>query len=114
MLLLPRTLRAWDSADLAATFKQELAEQGHAHLPLQQSLRLSSSVLNTPITVLLQAAHATAQHLHIQAGIFYQGVTAGCSCADDPSSLSENTEYCVVRLMINRSDAQTSVVLLDE
>jgi hypothetical protein len=114
MLRLPRTLRAWDSADLAAIFKQELAEQSHAHLPLQQALRLSSSVLDTPITVLLQDTHATAQHLHIQAGIFYQGVTAGCSCADDPTPLNENTEYCVVSLKIDRNDAQTLVVLLDE
>lgn len=114
MLRLTRTLNAKDSADLAATFKQELAQQDRAHLPLQQALRHGSSVLDTPLTVLMHGAHMSAQQLHIYAGIFYQSVTAGCSCADDPTPLNEHTEYCEVQVLIDTIDAQASVMLVED
>ena len=114
MLILTRTLYAKDSADLAAIFKQELAQQDRAHLPLQQGLRHGSSVLDTPLTVLMHGAHMTPQQLHIHAGIFYQSVTAGCSCADDPTPLNVHTEYCEVQVLIDTRDAQTTVQLIKE
>ena len=113
MLQLPRTLRAWDSADLAAIFKQELAQLGRDYLPLQQALRQGSSVLDTPVTVLMHDARIDAQQLSIRAGIFYQSVTAGCSCADDPTPLNEHTEYCEVQVLIDTRDAQTQVLLVE-
>lgn len=114
MLRLPRTLNAKDRADLAAIFKQELAQQDRAHLPLQHALRHGNSVLDTPLTVLMHGAHTTAQQLHIHAGIFFQSVTAGCSCADDPTPLNEHTEYCEVQLLIDTRDALTTVMLVED
>jgi len=112
MLRLTRTLRARDSADLATIFKQELTQLGRDYLPLQQALRHGSSVLDTPLTVLLHDARGDAQQLRIHAGIFYQSVTAGCSCADDPTPLNEHTEYCEVQVLIDTRDAQTRVLLV--
>lgn len=114
MLRLTRTLSAKDSADLAAVFKQELAQQGRDYLPLQQALRQGSSVLDSPLTVLMHDARTDAQQLRIRAGIFYQSVTAGCSCADDPTPLNEHTEYCEVEVLIDTRDAQTTVFLINE
>ncbi|MEQ1630643.1 MAG: hypothetical protein ABL873_09045 [Gallionella sp.] len=114
MLRLTRTLNAKDSADLAAIFKQELAQQGRDYLPLQQALRHGSSVLDTPLTVLMHDARTDAQQLRIRAGIFYQSVTAGCSCADDPTPLNEHTEYCEVQVFIDTRDARASVMLVED
>lgn len=114
MLRLTRTLNAKDSTDLAAIFKQELAQLGRDYLPLQQALRQGSSVLDTPLTVLMHEAHSSDQQLHIHAGIFYQSVTAGCSCADDPTPLNEHTEYCEVQVFIDTRDARASVMLVED
>ncbi|MEQ1915858.1 MAG: hypothetical protein ABL856_03950 [Gallionella sp.] len=114
MLRLTRTLNAKDSTDLAAIFKQELAQFGRDYLPLQQALRQGSSVLDTPLTVLMHDARTDAQQLRIRAGIFYQSVTAGCSCADDPTPLNEHTEYCEVQVLIDTRDARASVMLVED
>ena len=52
--------------------------------------------------------------VQIKAGIFYQGILSGCSCADDPTPTSPSNEYCVVQLDINKATDETSVTLLDE
>lgn len=114
MLRLTRTLSAKDSADLAAVFKQELAQQGRDYLPLQQALRQGSSVLDTPLTVLVHEVAQHEQQLRIRAGIFYQSVTAGCSCADDPTPLNEHTEYCEVQVLIDSRDARSQVRLVED
>jgi hypothetical protein len=50
----------------------------------------------------------------VKAGIFYTGVIAGCSCADDPTPVDELNEYCVVQFDIDRMTAETTVRLLAE
>jgi hypothetical protein len=50
--------------------------------------------------------------IHVTAGIFYKGIMAGCSCADDPTPVGENPEYCEVRIDIDRVTAETTVTPL--
>jgi hypothetical protein len=50
--------------------------------------------------------------IRVKAGIFYQGVLGGCSCADDPTPASEINEYCEVQLDIDKSTAATAVELV--
>ena len=45
-------------------------------------------------------------------GIFYTGVVAGCSCADDPTPVEEQHEYCEVLIEINRATAEAVIRLL--
>ena len=52
-------------------------------------------------------------HIHVKAGIFYTGIIAGCSCADDPTPVDEQAEYCEVRLEINKATAATAISLLE-
>jgi hypothetical protein len=50
----------------------------------------------------------------VKAGIFYSGVVTGCSCADDPTPVNEESEYCVVQLDINKQTGETAIALLAE
>ena len=108
-----RALTAWGSADFATVLKQELADAVES-LPLQQGLAVGNQIVEAPIAAVIHHADATEKVLRVKAGIFYASVIAGCSCADDPTPVSENTEYCVVQLEIDRRTAIITVNLLDE
>jgi hypothetical protein len=110
MLRLEHSLQAWGSPAFEAVLKQELASQA-AELPLQQGLATGNYVADAPVTVLINSVAESGGTILVQAGIFYQGVIGGCSCADDPTPDSEINEYCEVRLEIDRASAVASVCL---
>jgi hypothetical protein len=114
MLRLSKTLNAWGTSDFEDTLKQEIAQIDPAHLPLQQGLSTGSYVVDTKLDVMLINVAEDAHFIHAKAGIFYSGIIAGCSCADDPTPIDEHSEYCVVQFDINRMTAETTVTLLAE
>lgn len=106
---LPDSARAWGTADFAAVFKHELA--AHAdELPLQQALSGASAVADAAVTVVLLDARADEAIIHAKVGIFFAGILAGCSCADDPTPLEPQTEYCELRVVIERSTGAAETV----
>lgn len=109
---LPASARAWGTVDFPATLKGELAEHTD-ELPLQQALTGTSAVANEAITVVLLAARADATRIHAKVGIFFAGILAGCSCADDPTPVESQTEYCELQIGIDRVTAETLVRLGD-
>lgn len=112
-MLLDQSLQAWNSPKFEAVLKQELAQQA-AELPLQQGLATGNYVAEAPVTVIINSVAETAGTIRVQAGIFYQGVIGGCSCADDPTPVSEINEYCEVQLDIDKTTATTSVALVTD
>lgn len=84
------------------------------HLPLQQALSHSSHVTDRPFQAMILSAHEESGLIQTRIGVFYTGVVAGCNCADDPSPVDEQTEYCVIRVVIDRVTAATTVTLLAE
>lgn len=111
---LQRSLQAWGTPEFKQIIQQEIAQLDHAQLPLQQALSLSSAVTDSPIQAMMLAAHEEAELIRVKAGVFYTGVVAGCSCADDPTPLGEQQEYCVMEFCIDKLTAQTAVALLPE
>ena len=83
-------------------------------LPLQQALSTSSHVTDSQRTVTIIRVSDGENLIHIKAGIFYSGIIAGCSCADDPTPIDEQNEYCVVQIEINKQTAEATITLLDE
>lgn len=106
-------LDAWGTPQFESVLKQELARAADA-LPLQQGLSVGSQVTDTPLTAVILAAAATEGIIRVKAGIFYGSVIGGCSCADDPTPVNENTEYCELLLEIDRTTAEVSVELVTE
>lgn len=113
MLTLNESLHAWGAPSFEAVFKQELARHRDA-LPLQRALAHGSSVADTPVTVLFQRAAEAGGALHVKAGIFYEGLSGGCACANDPDPEIPSTEYCEVEVEIDRASGAARVRLVEE
>jgi len=112
MLRLPETLNAWGSSNFRDVFKQEVEKLGGQDLPLQQGLAASSHVSDRPIQVMILSIAEEPECIRVRAGIFYTGVIAGCNCADDPSPIDEQNEYCVVQFVIDKTSSESIVSLL--
>ena len=112
MMQLNKALRAWGTANFQTVLKQEIAQLGADQLPLQQGLSGGNYVTDDPITVAINSVTELEKVIRVTAGIFYQGVMGGCSCADDPTPTSETNEYCTVQLDIDKKTATTVVMLV--
>lgn len=104
---LPASARAWGTPDFPAALKRELAEQAAA-LPLQQALSGTSAVADEAITVILLDAQADTAAIHVKVGIFFGGILAGCSCADDPTPIESQNEYCELKIEIDRQSGNVN------
>ena len=110
---LPDSAAAWGSTEFNETLKRELGRTEAASLPLQQALARSSYVSQSPHTAVVLGATEQGGTIHAKVGIFYTGIIAGCSCADDPTPMDEENEYCELLLEIDKSGGETVVHLLD-
>lgn len=114
MIRLPRSLAAWASPAFRETLQAEIEQLDAAHLPLQQGLTTSSHALYDKIKVHVIGVSDDAKTIHAKVGIFYTGIIAGCSCADDPTPVEEQPEYCVVQVDIDKRTAESTIALLIE
>lgn len=114
MIRLPDTVNALGRPDFREVLKREIERLDPAALPLQQGLARSSHVTERPFQALILGTREEDERLRVKAGLFYTGIIAGCSCADDPTPIDEITEYCVVELDIDRATADATVTLLEE
>ena len=113
MIRLRKSVAAWGNPEFEDILKGELGELGVGQLPLQQGLSSGSHALDKPIEAMIISSTDDAGHIHVRAGIFYHGIIAGCSCADDPTPVDEHSEYCEVMLVIDRQTGETDISLLD-
>ncbi len=111
--MLTAAIKAWGSPGFEEVLKEEIQQLDSAMLPLQQGLSRSSHVSDTKTSVVVLRLAETADAIEAKAGIFYAGIIAGSCCSDDPTPMSENTEYCEVLFEINKTTAETVVTLLD-
>ena len=113
-MILETALSVWGTPSFEETFKCAIVQMDAALLPLQQALAQSSYTdgANRSVTILSISEEADA--ILVKAGIFYSGMIAGCSCADDPTPVDEQTEYCEVQIAINKQTAEATVTLLVE
>lgn len=114
MFYLPLTLQAWNSEDFGNTLKQEVCALDHELLPLQQGLQYSSYAISDRLAMSVLNVNHNDETITVKAGLFYNGIIAGCSCSDDPTPTDETTEYCDVLFHINRKTAETRVELVSD
>jgi hypothetical protein len=91
--------------------KQELEALDATDLPLQQGLERGSSVANGAFRIMLIGTEEATDRVCATVGVFYTGIVAGCSCADDPSPVEGHPEYCELRVEIDRSSAEAAFIL---
>ena len=111
---LPHSLAAWNTPGFGACFKHEVEQLDARLLPLQQGLSATSWVAEMPFTVMLLGAAAAGDCLRVKAGIFYAGILGGCSCADDPTPLDTQPEYCELWFVIDMHSGETHASLVPE
>jgi hypothetical protein len=114
VIRLARALNAWGRPDFGEVLRDEIQHLDAVLLPLQQGLSKASYVSDANFRVMIIGVTEGEGFIQVKAGLFYAGIIAGCSCADDPTPLSEETEYCEVRLDIDRQTAETTVTLLPD
>jgi len=103
---------AQDMATFSTVFNQEVCALTAELLPLQQGLQNSSYAISDKLSVAILKVTQNESSINIKAGLLYNGIIAGCSCADDPTPLDETNEYCDVIFCINKKTAETSVKLV--
>ena len=108
---LTRSLNALGTPAFESVLKEEIAALGVAGLPLQAGLRTGSVALDDRLQVMILAVEEAPDNLRVRAGLFYTSIIAGCACADDPTPVDENAEYCEVALEIDRRDGGLGVRL---
>ncbi len=112
--MLPLSLAAWNTPDFRAVFTREIEALDAGMLPLQQGLSGTSAVADEPFRAMLIAAEETAGGLRVKAGVFYAGIVGGCSCADDPTPLESQPEYCAMLFEIAAGSGAARVTLAPE
>ena len=111
---LTKSLAAWQSDAFRSVLKTEIEALDAALLPLQQGLAHSSHVSGEDFTAMILDVSEDENVVHAKVGVFYRGVIAGCNCADDPTPLDEQPEYCELLFEIDKTSAETTVRLLAE
>lgn len=112
MIHLSQSLLAWKSPAFDNVLKQEIGQLDAAQLPLQQGLSATSYALDDKFDVMIISVADDPGFIHAKVGIFYSGILSGCNCADDPTPVEPQSEYCEVRVSIDKATAQATVVPL--
>ena len=114
MLQLTTVLNAWGTPAFEETLKNLIVQMDAALLPLQQGLSQSSYTDGAGRSVMILSMTDEAGFIRVKTGIFYTGIIPGCSCADDPTPMSEIAEHCEVQFDIDKITAETTITLLTD
>jgi len=114
MIRLAGSLAAWGGPDFEDIVVQELSRLDNGQLPLQQGLTGSSHATDTKPQVMIISTVETDGVIRVRAGLFYTGIIAGCSCADDPTPVEEQAEYCVVQVDIDMATGAATIALAED
>lgn len=114
MIRLSKALTAWGTPEFRDILKQDIEHLDAGQLPLQQGLSTGSYAMGDKFSVMIIGVTDDDKVIHAKAGVFYGGIIAGCSCADDPTPVDEHHEYCEVQFDIDKITAETTVTLAAE
>jgi len=112
MIKLSKALGAWQTSAFNSILKDEIEQLDAEKLPLQQGLTQGDYATGDNFSAMIISASETPNCIRVKTGVFYTSITAGCSCADDPTPIGEFSEYCEVQFDIDRITANTQVSLL--
>ena len=111
MLRLTKSAEAWKSPEFEGILIKEVSSLGLKYLPLQKGLSSSSVALDHDLKLMLLSKQEDENRATIKMGVFYKGITLGCSCADDPTPIGDVNEYCEIIVSIDLKNGQSTIVL---
>lgn len=113
-MIFRKSPKVWKTDVFQDVIKQEIEELNSSSLPLQQALVRGSHVIDEPIKAVIIKAFDDEDSIKVKAGVFYSSIIAGCSCADDPTPIDTNQEYCELEFIIDKSTGEATVKLLED
>lgn len=111
MIRMLKSLQAWGSDDFSEVFKTEFSGLDIDVLPLQQGLSQGGYSDDADLGVMLLSAAEEARFLRVRVGVFYSSLIIGCQCADDPTTVESQPEYCEIQVDIDRDTAAATLRL---
>ena len=112
MIKLSQSIEAWGTPTFEQVLKTEIECLNPDALPLQKGLTYSSYISAEPFSPVILKTTVVDDFLHVKTTIFYTGIMAGCSCADDPTPQDLQNESCDILFRINRCSGETQVELI--
>lgn len=103
---------AWGTDRFETEIKHALTQMAPEALPLQQGLRATSYALDAPIETTILKTERRGDKIRVKAGVFYTGIVTGCSCADDPTPIEPQNEYCEILLELDVVTLASRISLL--
>lgn len=113
MIRFTNALQAWGNDDFETVLKTDIEQLSVGELPLQQGMSASGYALDKEIKVMLLNVTETKDRIQVKAGIFFLGIIPGACCADDPTPVESQNEYCEVLLDIDKITAEATVSLVE-
>jgi hypothetical protein len=92
--------------------KREIEQLDGGLLPLQQGLTASSHALDDRFDAMIIGTTEESGFIRARVGVFFSGLITGCSCADDPTPVEPQSEYCELLFAIDKATAEATVTLL--
>lgn len=118
VLTLPQSVSAWHSPRFRQTLIEEIQGLGPDHPALQpllqNGLTQTSVVADSPFVVHLLSQREQDSRILAHLGLFYAGIIAGCSCADDPSPVDSLTEHCELLLDLSIATGEAHLIPWDQ
>jgi hypothetical protein len=117
MLRLARSAAASGTRAFKATLAAELEALGPQHPALhpmlQASLSQSSAVADDPVSISILGVDLAEGQIRARLVVLYDGIIAGCSCADDPTPVDRLAERCELLLDLDCATGSAQLSLLD-
>ncbi len=108
-----KSISRWGQPDFTATFIAEASALPAHQLPLQRAMSVGNMVTDDAPQIMVNASYERDDRIVVRTGVFFSSIIAGCSCADDPTPVDINSEYCELEFTIDRSSAETSITISD-
>ncbi len=112
MIILTKSLKAWGTDQFKSILESEIRQLSLDQLPLQQALTQSSYAVEGSQSITLLSSEASAGVIQVKVGVFFHGIIAGCSCADDPTPIDTINEYCEMAVSIDKREGSARIELL--
>ena len=109
MTRLPESAAAWGTPEFEDVFRRELGRLGTAELADPEQAFVAAGG-DRP---LWREVAVNEREALVDTGRIRGRIIAGCSCADDPTPVDEQSEYCEVQVDIDRNTADTLITLLE-
>lgn len=107
----PNALQAWRSDLFNRALKDEIESMGTEALPLHKGTSQGGFVDDADVTATVFKSREDERFIFANVGIFFTEIIAGCSCGEEPESISA---YCRLQIRIDKTSAEAEACLVPD